>query len=107
MNNIHVDDVLAPQRQREIQDMVDHLARFQPTRVAIECSPTQQARFDARYQEYRAGTYQLTADERDQIGLRLAAQLNLPRVDCVDYTGGAPGPKESYDFPAFAAAHGQ
>ena len=107
MNNIHVDDVLAPQRQREVQTLVDHLARFKPTRVAIECSPTRQAAFDTRYKGYRDGTYQLTADERDQIGLRLAAQLNLPRVDCVDYTAGAPGPKDAYDFPAFAAAHGQ
>lgn len=105
--NMHVDDVLTPQRQREVQALVDHLARFKPTRVAVEAPPSRQAAFDERYKAYRAGTYKLTADERDQVGLRLAAQLNLPRVECVDYTGGAPGPATAYDFTSFAAAHDQ
>ena len=107
MNNMAVDDVLTAKRQVEIADVVNHMARFRPTRVAIECDPQQQAKWDSRYAEFRAGKYSLTRDERDQIGLRLANAMNLPQVDCVDFQGSPPGPEEAYDFPAYALAHGQ
>ena len=107
MNNMQVDDVTQPARQREIATLVDALARFKPTRVTIECNPKKQADWDKRYAEYRAGQYTLTRDERDQIGIRLAAKMNLPRVDCVDYQGESTGQDESENFPAYAAAHGQ
>jgi hypothetical protein len=107
MHNVKVDDVLTPERQRQIQQAVDALARFKPTRVAIEAPPSAQAKWSARYAAYRASKYTLTRDEREQIGLRLAAQMNLADVDAVDYTDGPPGPEASYDFPAYAAAHGR
>ncbi len=107
MANMQVDDVLTPKRQAEIIDIVDHLARFKPNRVALECDPKQQPDFDMRYADYRAGKYTLTRNEREQIGFRLAAKMNLPRVDCVDFQDGPPGPDDAYDFPKYAAAHGQ
>lgn len=99
--------MLAPKRQVEIEDIVDHVARFKPTRVALECSPAKQAEYDKRYAEHRAGSYVLSRDERDQIGMRLAAKLNLEDVDCVDYQDGAPGPREDYDFGAFGQKHSE
>jgi hypothetical protein len=107
MNNLHVDDVLAPKRQAEIAAIVDHLALLKPTRVALECAPADQAKWDKRYADYRTGTYALTRDERDQIGLRLAAAMKLPGIECVDYSDGSPGPDAAYDFVAYAKAHGQ
>lgn len=105
--NVRVPDVLTPERQREIEAVVARLAAFRPTRVAVEWPAEGQARLDQRYADYRAGRFQLTANERDQIGLRLAARLNLPRVDAVDWSGDPPGGGPPYDYPAWAEAHGR
>jgi hypothetical protein len=103
--NTKVEDVLTPARQREIADLVDRLAAFRPTHVAVEWED--QAKLDKRYADYRAGRLQLDRDEDDQIGLRLAAKLGLPRVDAVDWSKDAPGKDEDYDFPGWLKAHGR
>lgn len=105
--NTRVANVLTPERQREIEAIVERLAAFRPTRVAVEWRKDRQDRLDQRYADFRAGRYTLTADERDQIGLRLAARLGLPRVDAVDWSEAAPGPEADYDFVAWAGAHGR
>ena len=105
--NTRVENVLTPDRQREIEAVVDRLARFHPNHVAIEWNALDQAKLDKRYADYRAGRYKLTADERDQLGLRLAAKLNLPRVDAVDFQGDAPGKDADYDYVAWMKAHGR
>lgn len=105
--NMRVVDVTTPERQREIDAIVERLAAFRPTRVAVEWLSGRQDRLDARYADYRAGRYQLTADERDQIGLRLAARLGLERVHAVDWSEMPPGTEADYDFPAWAEANGQ
>lgn len=107
ISNMVVDDVLASERQQQIQLLVRAIARFKPTRIAIELPPSEQAALDRRYADFRAGRYILTANERDQLGLRLAAMLQLPQLDAVDYKEGPPGPDEAYDFAAYAATHGQ
>lgn len=103
----NVDNVMTPDRQREIEAVVDRLARFHPNHVAVEWNAADQAGLDKRYAAYRAGRYKLTADERDQLGLRLAAKLNLPRVDAVDFQGDAPGKDADYDYVAWMKAHGR
>ena len=105
--NVRVPDVLSAERQRQIEAVVERLAAFRPTRVAVEWPAEEQAGLDRRYADYRAGRFQLTANERDQIGLRLAARLGLARVDAVDWSGDAPGQWADYDYPAWAESHGQ
>jgi hypothetical protein len=103
--NQKVEDVLAPERQREIEAVVERLAAFRPTHVAIEWKASAQEGLDQRYADYRAGRYQLSRDERDQIGLRLAARLGLERVHAVDWNGTPPGEEADYDFYAYAQRH--
>jgi hypothetical protein len=98
LHDADVDDVLAPERQRQIEAVVDALATWKPTRVAVEWSHKYQAKLDQRYADYRAGRLKLKADEVDQIGLRLAAELNLPRVDAVDWLDENPGTDADYDW---------
>jgi hypothetical protein len=105
--NVKVDDVLSPKRQAEIVALVDRLAAYKPTRVAVEYPHAKQATLDERYRAYRAGTYTLTRDETDQIGLRLAAKLGLERIDAADWNEEPPGKDADYDFEAWASAHGQ
>lgn len=105
--NVKVENVLTPQRQQEIAAVVDDLAKFRPNHVAIEWATTEQAALDKRYDAYRAGRYVLSADERDQIGLRLAAKLGLAHVDASDWNEEPPGKDEDYDFPGWLKAHGR
>ncbi|HEX3950994.1 MAG TPA: DUF5694 domain-containing protein [Steroidobacteraceae bacterium] len=102
--NTKVDNVLALKRQQEIVALVNQLAKFRPSHVAVEWPATKQEKIDARYAAYRAGTYELSSDERDQLGLRLAAKLRLPRVDAVDWLGEPPGKDEDYDYQSYAIA---
>lgn len=102
-----VPDVTAPERQREIQTLVDALARYRPTRIAVEVQVKDQAGLNERYLAYRAGKYALTASEVDQIALRLAAKLDLPGVEAVDWNGMPPMAEADFDYPAWAAANGR
>ena len=105
--NSNVEDVLTPARQREMAQLVAALAATHPNHVAVEWPATKQAELDQRYAAYRAGHYVLAAGEDDQIGLRLAAMLNLPRVDAVDWLQEAPGTDDDYDYAKWLAAHGR
>lgn len=105
--NVPVDDVLAPRRQAELEALVARLARFRPTRVALEWPADRQPALDERYRAYRAGEYALTRSEIDQIGLRLAARLGLDRVHAVDWNDYPPGDFALYDWDAWAKAHGR
>ena len=105
--NANVEDVLTPARKREITEIVSALAALRPNHVAVEWSARKQAALDERYAAYRAGKYVLKGDEIDQIGLRLAAMLNLPRVDAVNWLEEAPGKNDDYDFGKWLQAHGR
>ncbi|WP_323761463.1 DUF5694 domain-containing protein [Maricaulis sp.] len=88
MINPEVDDFLAPHRQAEIADVLDRLESFAPTRIAVELLPAHEARFNERYSQYRAGEIELGVNERQQIGMRLAARLGHDRLYAVDHPGG-------------------
>ena len=90
-------DVRSPERQREVEDAVDRLAAFRPTKVAVEQRPDQQARLDSLYRAYLAGDYELGANEVYQVGFRLARRLGHDRVWAVD------APNRTY-FPEWTDA---
>ena len=89
--NMAADDVLAPKRQQEIAEVAAVLKRFNPTKIAIEADS--QKRLNDRYQQYLAGKYVLTANEIDQIGLRLANDLGHTAIYAVDADGDFPFPR--------------
>lgn len=105
--NIDVDDVLTDKRQAEIESVVEQLMAFRPTHIAVEVSEARQAGLDQRYEDYRAGRYELNRGEDDQLGLRLAAKLGHDRVYGVDWNGNPPGNIEAdYDWVSYAQANG-
>lgn len=111
--NRKIDDVLAPKRQREIEQLVTQLKAFQPTKIALEADPSQEVGFNANYQGYLEGTYQLKRGEKDQIGFRLAKLMEHPKLYCVDYwPDNHPFFPKGFDtdltdFHKFAKIHGQ
>jgi hypothetical protein len=82
--NVNADDVLAPRRQAEIEALVERLARFRPTKVMVE-APYGDPYVKRSYGRYLAGQGQLTHDETEQIGFRLARRMNLPTVHPIDF----------------------
>ena len=84
--NTKMDDVRAPKRQREIEQLVEQLKEFKPTKIALERDEkTHGAGTQTEYQGYLEGTYELKQSESDQIGFRLAKQMGHPKLYCVDY----------------------
>ena len=84
--NVKSDDVLTEKRQKEIRDFVNLLKRFKPTKIAVEV-PFGSSKLDEQYSRYLRGEYRLTANEIDQIGFRLAKELNHQKVYGADADG--------------------
>lgn len=87
--NMHADDVLAPKRQQEIAQFIDVLKKFHPTKIAIEADVgSEKSPHD--YADYVAGKFTLAANERDQIGYRLAKEMGHKTIYPVDEEGDFP-----------------
>ncbi|WP_339857247.1 DUF5694 domain-containing protein [Pseudohongiella acticola] len=105
--NIEVDDMLSAQRQAEIEALVDELAEFEPTHIAVEVLSRNQDDLNERYARYREGDYELGRDESEQVGLRLAAKLGHDQVYAVDWNDNPPGDIETdYDWHSYGLANG-
>ena len=85
-----VADVLTPGKQAEIKQVVEAIARFRPTRIAIEVRADRAARVDSQYAAYRAGRHTLSRSEVQQLGFRLAERFDHPRLYAVDHGGDFP-----------------
>lgn len=87
--NIAADDVLAPKRQAEIAELVAVLKRFRPTKVAVESTAWDDTR-PKQYADYLAGKRDLTRNEIEQVGFRVAREMGLKTVCPVDVDGEFP-----------------
>ncbi|MBN2385827.1 MAG: hypothetical protein JXB85_02320 [Anaerolineales bacterium] len=79
--------MFSERRQQEIAEVVERLARFGPTRVAIERTQGQQGQVDGDYRAYLRGEFELSADEIHQLGFRLGRRLGHEGVYCVNAWG--------------------
>jgi hypothetical protein len=80
-------DVLEPEYQKEIEEIVKRISKFRPTIIAIERDPNLQSHVDSLYDKYLKGEYQLRRNEEEQIGFRLAKASGLKKLYCVDDGG--------------------
>ena len=87
--NMQSDDVLAPKRQAEIAELAETLKRFQPTKIAVE-RDVPDSRIGKDYGDYVAGTHELTRNEIEQVGFRLAKELGHKTVYPADADGDFP-----------------
>jgi hypothetical protein len=80
-------DVLKPEYQYEIENIVKRIAKFKPTIIVIEREPNEQQKFDSLYNQYLLGKYILSRNEEEQIGFRIAKMMKLKKIYCVDSWG--------------------
>jgi hypothetical protein len=90
--NMQADDVLAPKRQSEIAEVIAVLKKFHPTKVAVESGFDNDA-VSRLYGDYLMGKHELTRNETQQIGFRLAKELGQKTVYAVDVDGEFPFPR--------------
>lgn len=97
-------DVLETTYQSEINTIVNRIAAFKPTIIAIERTHREQPKINSLYQQYRKGNYKLGRAEDEQIGFRLAKKQNLDKIYAVDAHGKQySNVKEAFADPAKAS----
>ena len=101
--NVDADDVLTDERQAQLEDLAEHLADWNPDRIAVERPYDNVEAVNSLYERYRTGEYAYDREEmfpaphpmRDddesecrsevvQVGFRLADRLNHGHVVPID-----------------------
>lgn len=82
-------DILSPARQTQLDELLNQIARFKPTKIAIEASPNAKQYIDSVYALYREGRFQgdkrvNVADEVYQIGFKLAHHMGHAELFPID-----------------------
>lgn len=90
--NTQADDVLSSKRQAEIAEVIEVLERFRPSKIAVEAE-FDDDRVSERYADYANGKHELTRNEVEQLGFRLARELGHETVYPVDVDGEFPYPR--------------
>jgi len=84
MHNMKVDSVLTPAKQAELGDVASRLAKFNPSKIAVEALSDRSDFVTRNFQEFTPETLSRDADERTQIAFRLAHQLGQKSVYGID-----------------------
>ncbi|MBP8116065.1 MAG: hypothetical protein KAY50_11970, partial [Chitinophagaceae bacterium] len=73
-------NIKSPERQAEVKELVQLLAKFKPTRVAIESMPQRQRFHDSLYTEFINKRYEPGENEIFQLCYRLAAMMGHKKL---------------------------
>ncbi len=104
--NMEADDVLAPARQAELEDLSRRLAAFQPTAIMVETVSKRPDMLDAGYLAFTPDELKTDRNEITQIAYRLAHELGIERVYGVDVREGEIDFFPFGNVQAFEAANG-
>ncbi len=88
--NTETGNYLTDTKQKEIQELVEKLNVFNPTKILIEQNPSLQYKHDSLYTLYKNSNFDLNSlgqNEIYQLGYKLAKMNNHDRVYCVDADG--------------------
>ena len=96
LNNPKADDVLKPQRQRELEALADAVIEFRPTKIMVERVVGNPNLIDSNYRDFTPEALAAERNERTQIGYRIADRLGLKTVYGIDEQ---PGEGEPNYFP--------
>ena len=87
-------------RQAGILEVVERLAAFKPTKIAVEFSAPGQDRLDRNYEAFLRGDFELPGNELYQLGFRLAKRLEHQRVYAADDWGRSYEPARNFSHEA-------
>ncbi|SEN00311.1 hypothetical protein SAMN05192533_10810 [Mesobacillus persicus] len=78
------DEELIEKKEKEVIELVDYLAHYKPTKVAVEWEKSKDKDLNIEYKNSN-GDYSI--DEIQQIGFRLAKKLNHEKIYAVNWSG--------------------
>lgn len=79
-----LDDHLSEKRQKEILELIERLAEFKPTKIAVE-KPRGDLQVNVDYAAWREGRRPLAVSETEQVGFRLADKLGQSSLFPIDF----------------------
>lgn len=77
-------DINSTKSQAELKTVIEKIKLFKPTKIAVEMMIASQPKLDSLYKSYLSGTWKMGKNETYQLGFRLAKELGLKGVNCVD-----------------------
>jgi hypothetical protein len=77
-------DILSVKSQREIQDIVNIIARTKPEKIFLEREPAYQPEVDSLYSIFLNEGLKNDKGEDTQIGFRLMKKLEIKKAYCID-----------------------
>ncbi|GEO01380.1 hypothetical protein NSE01_32120 [Novosphingobium sediminis] len=96
VNNVKIDSVLTPEKQRQLEAVAQALLTFRPTRVMVERESSAPDLAVADYAAFTPAKLLTEANEITQIAYRVAHLAKLPMVSGIDEQ---PGEGEPDYFP--------
>jgi hypothetical protein len=94
-------DILSPEKQKEVEELVDYIARFKPTKIVVEGGENT-GYLLRRYEQWLANEKELRANEIDQLAFRLMKRFELDTLYGCDAWGVIKKMMESPDSTVFA-----
>ncbi|WP_224482813.1 DUF5694 domain-containing protein [Robertkochia aurantiaca] len=88
-------DIFSEQRQKELNEVLQDLSAWAPTKIAVEIDASRQPYLDSLYQAYLNGNFELKANEIFQIAFRLGKIMGHDKLYAVD--AGARGYEKESD----------
>lgn len=79
-------NILSPQKQKEVEELVAYIAKFKPTKIVVE-GGRNSGYLVNRYRDYKSGKTKLRANEIDQLCFRLMDQFNIDTLYGEDAVG--------------------
>lgn len=80
----NVKDVLSPQGQTEIGELLERLEKFRPTKIVVEWDIKSDSMLRCRYEDFMSDRFELSSNEIYQLGFKLGKRLGLPKIWAVD-----------------------
>lgn len=75
-------DVLEEPKKSELEDLIAHIKKFNPNKIALEARPTWNIM--EKFEAYKGGAYSDKRDERFTLGMRIAKDMALDTLYAID-----------------------
>lgn len=85
LSAIQMEDVASVQRQTEIEELVKKLQSYNPTKILVEYPAKKGASLNEEYDNYRLNKKKLGLNEIEQVGFRLAKEMNHDSIYSIDH----------------------
>lgn len=85
VHGVAAEDIFSERRQKEIEQLLDKIKQYKPTKIAVEIEKKKDELLNQQYVAYLEQKKQLTGNEVHQIAFRLAKQLEHQNIYAVDW----------------------